>query len=170
MEYNLEHTALYEGFCAIFNRKIESFVTANGQTIAEFYEDVAMSYKRAAIGKTSARLLDFIEKASNFKVWADSMRCVANLRALGNILPYSICGFIAIYISDLCCRYPMLSHAEWINDSSDLALRLQASHIDVGSVPPLLVCRAFHFGGRFPKKSNRGGKSERRTFSQGLQR
>ena len=82
-EYTLEHTALYEGFCEIFNGKIECFVIANGQTVTEFYEDVAASYEQSGAEKTGERLLEFVDKASNFKVWADSMRCIANLRALG---------------------------------------------------------------------------------------
>jgi hypothetical protein len=114
-EYTLEHTALYEGFCEIFNGKIECFVIANGQTVTEFYEDVAASYEQSGAEKTGERLLEFVDKASNFKVWADSMRCIANLRALGrsnaNVI---VCAELnAPPPSNF--RYSVQSHSQWVD-------------------------------------------------------
>ena len=88
-EHSLEHTQMHDRFCALFEKRIESFVRHNGWTIDDFYKKVRKELagipansqeSEGKEGDDAAELLKYVREASDFPTWAEGMRISAQLK------------------------------------------------------------------------------------------
>ena len=94
-EFTLEHMKLHKNFCAIFEEKVEDFITEQGISIKEFYGKVAIEMEGAQVdgsAGTADKLLKFVHQASDFKVWFKSMCQLSVLTEVGYTCTKSATG------------------------------------------------------------------------------
>jgi hypothetical protein len=82
-EYSIANSALHQKYCAMFEEKIEGFITENGYDVHSFYTLLSEEIDARAQSKVSeekggednaVKLLALIEKSTDFEKWAESMR------------------------------------------------------------------------------------------------
>ena len=78
--FTLSQAALHEEYCSIFDRHLEQFVSNNGGTTADFYQEV----KRAVVDDASGagdghELIRMICAITDIVIFADGIRCLAQM-------------------------------------------------------------------------------------------
>lgn len=96
-EHSLVHSELHAQYAALFEAKLEAYITATeGLSVEDFYQRVRAEMesadgkgrqgKEGSGGNLGAQLLGVVSKAMDFGEWAASMRkCVADQRALEDV-------------------------------------------------------------------------------------
>jgi hypothetical protein len=78
--FTLSQATFHEEYCAIFDRHMQEFVSTNGSTSADFYQEV----KRAVAGDTPSvgdgqELIRMICAITDIVIFADGIRCLAQM-------------------------------------------------------------------------------------------
>jgi hypothetical protein len=87
-EHSLQHTDMHARFCAMFEKRIDSFVQYNGWTIDDFYNMVRRELRdpatKTADSDDAKELLNFVKESADFQTWSESMRVSAKIKYWGD--------------------------------------------------------------------------------------